>query len=52
MAPQAILFNGGVFQPQALRDRLVEVLGGWYDAPETPWKPLVLTSPSLDLAVA
>jgi hypothetical protein len=50
--PQAILFNGGVFQPQALRDRLVQVLHGWYDKPGMPWQPLVLTSPSLDLAVA
>jgi molecular chaperone DnaK (HSP70) len=52
VAPQAILFNGGVFQPQALRDRLVQVLHGWYDTPAAPWQPLVLTSPSLDLAVA
>ena len=24
----------------------------WYDKPEQPWQPLVLTNPSLDLAVA
>jgi hypothetical protein len=51
-APQAILFNGGVFQPAALRDRLVEVLHHWYDRPERRWQPLVLSNPSLDLAVA
>jgi molecular chaperone DnaK (HSP70) len=51
-APQAILFNGGVFQPAALRERLVEVMRQWYDAPTAPWRPLVLTTPSLDLAVA
>ncbi len=51
-APHAILFNGGVFQPAALRDRLVEVLRHWYDRPGYPWQPLVLTNPSLDLAVA
>ncbi len=28
--PDAILFNGGVFQPQALRDRLIEVMRPWY----------------------
>ena len=50
--PTAILFNGGVFQPAALRERLVEVLRHWYDTPGTPWQPLVLTNPSLDLAVA
>ena len=25
---------------------------GWYDQPGQPWQPLVLTNPSLDLAVA
>jgi hypothetical protein len=51
-APQAILFNGGVFQPEALRQRLVQVLRHWYDHPEHAWQPLALTNPSLDLAVA
>ena len=50
--PAAVLFNGGVFQPASLRSRLIEVLHGWYDRPDRPWKPLVLTNPSLDLAVA
>jgi molecular chaperone DnaK (HSP70) len=50
--PDAILFNGGVFQPAALRDRLLEVMHSWYDRPEQRWQPLVLTNPSLDLAVA
>ena len=48
----AILFNGGVFQPAALRERVVEVMQHWYERPEHPWQPLVLTNPSLDLAVA
>jgi len=51
-APAAILFNGGVFQPAVLRERVVEVLRHWYERPEHPWQPLVLTNPSLDLAVA
>jgi DNA-K related protein/Hsp70 protein len=50
--PDAILFNGGVFQPQPLRDHLLEVMHPWYDLPARPWKPLVLGTPSLDLAVA
>jgi hypothetical protein len=50
--PDALLFNGGVFQPQPLRDRLLEVMHGWYGQPDKPWQPLVLTNPSLDLAVA
>ena len=45
----AILFNGGVFQPLTLQDRLIEVMTPWFNS---HWKPLRLTSPSLDLAVA
>ncbi|HXD87869.1 MAG TPA: molecular chaperone DnaK, partial [Urbifossiella sp.] len=45
----AILFNGGVFQPPVLRDRVIDVMRPWFGA---DWKPLILTSPSLDLAVA
>src|SRR5262249_9641876 len=48
----AILFNGGVFQPAALRDHLLSVLHGWYGAARRRWRPLVMTTPSLDLAVA
>jgi hypothetical protein len=48
----AILFNGGVFQPAALRERLVDVMRPWYSTANHPWQPLVLTTPSLDLAVA
>ncbi len=48
----AILFNGGVFQPQVLQDRVVEVMRPWFAAAGRAWEPLVLTSPSLDLAVA
>lgn len=51
-APAAILFNGGVFTPQALQERILDVLHQWYDQPGKPWEPAVLSSPSLDLAVA
>src|SRR5262249_15685236 len=50
--PDAILFTGGVVQAEALRDRLLAVMHRWYDRPGKPWQPLVLTTPSLDLAVA
>ncbi|MCI0681771.1 MAG: hsp70 family protein [Gemmataceae bacterium] len=49
---RAILFNGGVFTPAVLRQRVVDVLRGWFDEPGKLWQPLVLTNPSLDLAVA
>ncbi len=48
--PDAILFNGGVFQPSPLRERLLEVMRHWYA--DRRWQPLVLANPSLDLAVA
>ncbi|QJW97199.1 hsp70 family protein [Frigoriglobus tundricola] len=48
----AILFNGGVFQPDVLRQRVIDVMRPWFDQPASTWDPLVLTSPSLDLAVA
>jgi len=47
--PDAILFNGGVFQPATLRDRILDIMRHWYGL---AWQPLVLTNPSLDLAVA
>jgi len=50
-SPAAILFNGGVFTPALLRDRLIEVLVHWFNRPGHVWRPLVLTTPSLDLAV-
>jgi molecular chaperone DnaK (HSP70) len=49
---QAVLFNGGVFTAPALRQRIVETLHHWYDTANAQWQPLVLTNPSLDLAVA
>jgi hypothetical protein len=51
-APAAVLFNGGVFQPAAMRERLVEVMRHWYGSPEHAWRPLILANPSLDLAVS
>jgi hypothetical protein len=50
--PDAILFNGGVFQPPSVRQCLLDVLQSWFATSDPPWQPLVLTSPSLDLAVA
>jgi hypothetical protein len=51
-APGAVLFNGGVFQPVSMRERLVEVMKRWYDSAEHSWQPIILANPSLDLAVA
>ncbi len=49
--PTAVLFNGGVFKAQPLRDRLVAILNGWAKAAgAAPVK--VLQGTDLDLAVA
>ena len=45
--PDVVLFNGGFFRPTVARQRVVQALGAWFDAP-----PRVLTSGSLDAAVA
>jgi molecular chaperone DnaK (HSP70) len=49
--PTAVLFNGGVFKSQALRDRLMGVLNGWAKAGKSDAvRPLA--GADLDLAVA
>jgi molecular chaperone DnaK (HSP70) len=51
--PDAILFNGGALTPLAIRERIVDVIAGWFPSGDgTPWRPAVLTSADLDLAVA
>jgi molecular chaperone DnaK (HSP70) len=46
-APDAILFNGGFFIPEILRERVAEVVGSWYGK-----RPEILENSELDLAVA
>ena len=46
-APDAILFNGGFFIPEILRQRVTEVVENWYGR-----KPLIFENRDLDLAVA
>jgi molecular chaperone DnaK (HSP70) len=49
--PTAILFNGGVFKAQALKDRVLEIVNGWLAADGgSPVKEL--EGADLDLAVA
>ena len=49
--PDIVLFNGGVFESDVLRDRLLAVLGSWFQTGK-PWEPIVLENDRLDLAVA
>jgi molecular chaperone DnaK (HSP70) len=46
-APDAILFNGGFFIPEILRNRVADVVGQWYGQ-----RPEILQNSELDLAVA
>jgi molecular chaperone DnaK (HSP70) len=45
--PDAILFNGGFFIPEILRERVADVVGRWYGR-----RPEILENIDLDLAVA
>lgn len=45
--PDAILFNGGFFIPDVVRDRVVDVTEKWYGR-----RPIVFENRDLDLAVA
>jgi len=45
--PDAILFNGGFFIPEILRERVADVVGQWYGR-----RPEILENTDLDLAVA
>lgn len=53
LKPDVLLFNGGALTPLAIRERIVEIVSSWFPAANaTAWQPTVLTSTSLDLAVA
>jgi molecular chaperone DnaK (HSP70) len=45
--PDAILFNGGFFIPEILRERVADVVGRWYER-----RPEIFENVDLDLAVA
>jgi molecular chaperone DnaK (HSP70) len=45
--PDAILFNGGFFIPEILRERVADVVGYWYGR-----RPEIFENSDLDLAVA
>ncbi|WP_231743880.1 Hsp70 family protein [Stieleria neptunia] len=50
--PDLVLFNGGVLAAPAIRQRIVDSLRDWFQAPGETWQPQVLASQRLDLAVA
>lgn len=50
--PDIVLLNGGVFAATILRDRLLDVLRGWFSNEDSDWQPIILQNERLDLAVA
>jgi len=50
--PDLILFNGGLFFSQAIRQRLLEVIARWFSKQGESWQPIAIENPRLDLAVA
>jgi molecular chaperone DnaK (HSP70) len=53
--PDIVLFNGGFFASDLLRERLLDVVSGWFtdsSDPEESWRPVILDNERLDLAVA
>ncbi|HEX4130225.1 MAG TPA: Hsp70 family protein [Pirellulales bacterium] len=52
--PDLVLFNGGFFASDVLRERLLDVLASWFHEQRTKsrWSPQVLSNERLDLAVA
>ncbi|WP_231615707.1 hsp70 family protein [Novipirellula artificiosorum] len=49
--PDLVLFNGGVMAAPAIQAAIVDRLSAWFGQTD-PWKPEVLSSPRLDLAVS
>jgi hypothetical protein len=50
--PDAILFNGAALIPASLRERLREAVAAWFQTEDAGYNPELLTSPSLQQAVA
>ena len=50
--PDIVLFNGGLFESTQMRDRMLQVLSGWFADDGGDWMPRMLRNDRLDLAVA
>ncbi len=50
--PDVVLLNGGVFDASLLRERLLNVISGWFPARSGDWRPQLLENERRDLAVA
>ena len=43
--PDLVLLNGGFFESPVLKQRLLDVLTGWFQAYDPTWKPILLEMP-------
>lgn len=50
--PDLLLFNGGVFESAAIRQRIIDQLHAWFRREDPQWSITVLDNERLDLAVA
>ncbi|HYP26269.1 MAG TPA: Hsp70 family protein [Blastocatellia bacterium] len=50
--PDAILFNGGFFAPEALRERVAQSIANWFREKGKRWKPKILSNEAPENAVA
>ncbi|MEW4566070.1 Hsp70 family protein [Bremerella sp. JC770] len=50
--PDLVLLNGGFFESPVLKQRLLEVLTGWFAKDDANWQPVLLENQHLDLAVS
>ena len=52
--PDIVLFNGGLFESELLRERLLDTLRSWFRGTkdQKDWTPVLLDNERLDLAVA
>jgi molecular chaperone DnaK (HSP70) len=50
--PDLLLFNGGVFESTAIRQRLIDQLHAWFRKDDPSWSITTLANERLDLAVA
>ncbi|HOP76842.1 MAG TPA: Hsp70 family protein [Thermogutta sp.] len=50
--PDLILFNGGLFFSEVIRQRVLDVVTYWFAKEDKSWQPIAIENPRLDLAVA
>jgi len=50
--PDAVLFNGGFFAPEATRERVAQAIANWFREKGRRWRPKILSNEAPENAVA